>query len=235
MSNAVILSGHGRYDDPFHPFTDTSQALADLLVEEGLTVEIVHDTDARLAAGLADVDLLVVHTGDPWRSLVDATLLPERERRTPPPDVLAAERANLAEAVERGIGLLGMHAASASLRDLPQWHELLDGEWDAEFSFHPPLGTASVQVRSGTHPVVAGVADFELYDEKYTDLAIGEHVVPLVEHTYDGEQHPLVWAREIGRTRLVYDAFGHDMRSYDSPEHVTLLRNAVRWLLEERA
>ncbi|GLI26251.1 hypothetical protein ARHIZOSPH14_04930 [Agromyces rhizosphaerae] len=234
MANAVILSGHGRYDDPFHPFIDTSQALADLLVDEGFTVEIVHDTDARLAAGLDGVDLLVVHTGDPWRSLVDATLLPERERRTPAPDVLAAERANLAEAVERGIGLLGMHAAAASLRDLPQWRELLDGEWDGEFSFHPPMGVASLHVHRDAHPVVAGIDDFELVDERYTDLVLGEHVVPLVEHTYDDEQHPLVWAREVGRCRIVYDALGHDLRSYESPEHRRLLANAVRWLTEAR-
>ncbi|WP_353808996.1 ThuA domain-containing protein [Agromyces sp. SYSU T00194] len=235
MPTAVILSGHGRYDDPFHPFIDTSQALADLLVEEGLTVEIVHDTDARLAAGLDGVDLLVVHTGDPWRSLVDATLLPERERRTPAPEVLEAERANLAAAVERGIGLLGIHAAAASLRDLPQWRELLDGEWNSEVSFHPPLGVAELHVHRDAHPIVAGADDFSLVDERYTDLVLGEHVEPLVEHTYDGERHPLVWARETGRTRLVYDALGHDLRSYESPEHVALLRRAVAWLLEERA
>jgi len=28
----------------------------------------------------------------------------------------------------------------------------------------------------------------------------------------------------------VYDALGHDARSYDSPEHAEILRRSIRWL-----
>lgn len=45
-----------------------------------------------------------------------------------------------------------------------------------------------------------------------------------------GFRHPLVWAREFGRSRLVYDALGHDPRSYDSEGHRALIAQALGWL-----
>ena len=47
------------------------------------------------------------------------------------------------------------------------------------------------------------------------------------------EVHRLVWTRQNGRSRVLYDALGHDTTSYDSPGHVALLRRAVRWLLHD--
>ena len=52
----------------------------------------------------------------------------------------------------------------------------------------------------------------------------------LSEHEEDGMRHPLVWARELGRSRIVYDALGHDVRSYESAEHRELLTRALQWL-----
>jgi type 1 glutamine amidotransferase len=41
----------------------------------------------------------------------------------------------------------------------------------------------------------------------------------------------LLWAREYGRSRIVYDALGHDTRSYDSQAHRELIRRAALWAL----
>jgi hypothetical protein len=70
QSKALLLSGVGRYADPWHPFSETSAALADLLREAGYDVDIPADVDAALA-GLAAADdsdlpdLLVVNVGLP--------------------------------------------------------------------------------------------------------------------------------------------------------------------------
>ena len=52
----------------------------------------------------------------------------------------------------------------------------------------------------------------------------------LVVADHDGTAHPVVWVAP-GPGRIVYDALGHDVRSYDSPSRVDLLRREVRWLL----
>ena len=54
------------------------------------------------------------------------------------------------------------------------------------------------------------------------------HVLVVADH--EGAAHPVVWVAP-GPGRIVYDALGHDVRSYDSPSRVDLFRREVRWLL----
>ena len=55
-------------------------------------------------------------------------------------------------------------------------------------------------------------------------------IEPIAEHEEDGMRHPLIWARELGHSRLVYDGLGHDARSYESTAHRELLIRALDWL-----
>jgi type 1 glutamine amidotransferase len=45
----------------------------------------------------------------------------------------------------------------------------------------------------------------------------------------------VIWARENGTSRVVYDALGHDAATYDSVEHRAILTRAADWLLREPA
>jgi uncharacterized protein len=40
---------------------------------------------------------------------------------------------------------------------------------------------------------------------------------------------PLLWAREFGGGRVVYDALGHQPESYAVPGHREIVRRAIRW------
>ena len=50
-----------------------------------------------------------------------------------------------------------------------------------------------------------------------------------MSHEHDGRTHPLVLIGTTGRSRVVYDALGHDARSYDSAERRELLQREARW------
>ncbi|GAA1825826.1 ThuA domain-containing protein [Agromyces salentinus] len=217
MTDVVILSGGGRYADPWHPFAETSAALADLAREAGYEVDVRDDPDAALAALDPGVRVLVVNAGDPGDR--------------PPADerVVAAAEAALDAASERGVGILAMHAAAASLRDYAAFERALGGRWVPDVSWHPPIGRAHVHV-VGNHAIAEGLTDFTVVDERYTRLQLLATIEPIAEHEEDGTRHPLVWAREVGHSRLVYDALGHDVRSYESPEHRALLTRALAWL-----
>ena len=82
----------------------------------------------------------------------------------------------------------------------------------------------------GNHPVREGLDDFTVQDERYADLHLTDVIEPVAEHVEEGVRHPLIWGRELGRSRLVYDALGHDTRSYDSAEHRALIAQALVWL-----
>lgn len=220
---AIILSGAGRYADPWHPYPETSARLASLVAEAGYDVEVRDDVDAALATLGGDVRLLVVNAGDPDGPLPDGAP-PAGDRAAPAVDPAAFDAA-----IDRGIGILAMHSSAASLRDYPAFHHAVGGRWEDDVSWHPPFGEARVHL-VGNHAIREGLGDFTVDDERYTGLRLHDVIEPIAEHEEGGFRHPLVWAREFGRSRLVYDALGHDVRSYDSEGHRALIASALDWL-----
>lgn len=211
---AVIASGSGRYADPWHPFPATSALLAELLAESGFDATVEDDVDAALA-GLDAVDLLVVNAGDPWRDS-PIRLAPDH------PSVLG-----LADALGRGIGVLAVHNAVASLRDHPGWAAATGAIWVPEASWHPQFGTALIT--GVALPGSDAVNGFEVDDERYCSLQfVGEsHVVAW--HDGAAGLEPTAWVRRHGRSRVAVDVLGHDERSYASVGHRDLLRRLARW------
>ena len=229
MKTAIILSGSGRYSDPWHPFAETSAALAELVQAAGFSVEIADDIDPALARLDESVGLLVVNAGDPHGDSAPTDAAAESEHLRPDASVIDAGDAALAAALDRGIGILAMHRAAASLRDHPAFERVLGARWVDDVSWHPPIGEAAVHV-VGNHRIAEGLDDFTAVDERYTGFRFLDVIEPIAEHTEQGLRHPLVWAREVGRSRLVYDALGHDGRSYESAGHRELLARALDWL-----
>ena len=57
----------------------------------------------------------------------------------------------------------------------------------------------------------------EALDEQYLSLEVSPDVQVLVVADHEGAAHPVVWVGPRPRVGVVYDALGHDVRSYDSP------------------
>ncbi|MDR2895670.1 MAG: ThuA domain-containing protein [Propionibacteriaceae bacterium] len=224
MPQAMLISGGGRYADPWHDFNTTSRLLADLAREVGWDVTVVAERiDQALSSQLEGVDLLIVNTGDSWLNRDDAT--GEQYH----PSACRPGRQALAAALERGMSVLAMHASAASLRDYPQFRQALGGQWLAGHSWHPDFGRFPVRVLGDD--IVEGLCDFKVWDERYTNLMIDADVEPLLGGSDDQDDDlTLAWAHQYGRSRVVYDALGHDARSFDSKGHRSFLRRILNWL-----
>lgn len=212
-ARTVILSGSGRYADPWHPFPETTPRIRDILADAGHDVSVETDIDAGMRR-LGDADLVVVNAGDPWRN-----------------GARGADAASVAAfdaALDRGVGVLAMHCAVSSLRDYPRWAGLIGAVWLPSLSFHPPFGEMSVDVE----PAVA--ASFTLQDERYCALqGTGDREV-VAWHAGDDEgggREPAAWRRAAGRSRVAVDVLGHDARSYDSAGHAALVVALAEWAL----
>jgi type 1 glutamine amidotransferase len=216
MAYVLILTGGGDWNDPWHPFLETSGRLAELLAGEGHDVLVKSRFDAA-TLGLLDghgIELVVVNAGNAEQpSPDDAPLL-----------------AALQAFHDAGRPLLVMHVTATAFPELDGWERLLGGRWVRGATMHPDWAESSVHVETDSHPVVAGVDDFTVRDELYSYLRTSAAVRGLAWHEYEGLRHPLVWALD-GPGRVVYDALGHDAESYDAAEHPHLLANAVTWLL----
>ena len=221
LPRALLLTGTGRYQDPWHPFPDTSHSLAGLLGEAGFDVVVAGDVDAALewlASPWNWPDLLAVNVGLP---------------RDGSPSPSGAAAVGLKTWLAGRLPLLAAHVSSTSFTDLPEWAEGLGGHWVRGASLHPDYGLASVLVDASSGPVTLGIPDFELTDERYSRLETDPGITVHARHLHDEELHPLMWSHERpGGGRTFYDALGHDAASYESPEHRELLRRGITWLAE---
>ncbi len=210
MPRSLILSGGGAYGDPWHRFAATSERLAAVLAGLGHDVEISDQVAGRVA-DLAGWDLMVVNAAAG-------------------PGASAEAQAGLCTALDRGIGVLAIHVGACTLLGLPMWESVTGAAWVPGQSAHPKAGPGRIVTYPERHPICAPVTDFEIIDERYTNLRIASDIVSLADHEHAGGLHPLLWAREVGRSRVVTDVLGHDERSYDSDAHRQLISRAARWL-----
>ncbi|TCK26380.1 ThuA domain-containing protein [Pseudonocardia endophytica] len=217
---AIVLTGGPAGSS--HDFRATTARLSDLLADAGARVE-VHTGVEEAFAALPGATLLVVN------ALRWTMREPEHYRGRADVDGVSpsdASRAALTAHLASGSGVLAIHTAVLCFDDWPEWGDALGGAWVWGRSHHPPLGPP-VDVRvEGPHPLTDGVGGFRLVDEVYSDVDTAPEVVPLL--TAGGQ--PMLWAREHGGGRVVYDALGHHPPSYEVPEHREILRRAIEWL-----
>ena len=222
---AVIVSGGVAHD-----FEATSAELVRVLGEAGFDAVVETDVEAAftgLAAAPTARRPLVVLNLLRWTMQVER-YLDQRERWAI--SLSEPARAALAGHVHAGGGLLGLHGASICFDDWPGWRDLLGGVWTWGTSTHPPLGgPVEVRVARDAHPVVAGLGDFSVVDEVYGFLDRADDVTGLLFSPHGGTDHPLLWARQVGRGRVVYDALGHHVPSYAVPEHRLVVRRSAVW------
>lgn len=209
---ALIVSGSGRYSDPWHQFATTSALLAELLASAGFAVTIEDDLDTAMTR-LDGVSLLVVNAGDPWR---DVTPEP-----APTESVIGFRRA-----VKDGIAILAMHTTPATMRGYPDWAPTVGAVWLPGISTHPPIGSVDITIHD---PRFGGSDSLRVFDERYCHLQPIDRSEIVATHQVDGTTHPTAWVRTVGRARVAVDLLGHDERSYASEGHRALIVALAHW------
>jgi len=220
MKQAIIYSGADRYDGKFHDHAATSQRIAEILREI--------DIDARIrsfrpryirAEDLEGTDLVILNVAHGQQGPDDAD------------DAAWADAWQTIDTyVQHGGPLMLRHLSSAIFAHDPGWKHRIGGVWLPGTSMHPPISDAIVTVRTDAHPIVAGLSDFAIYDEMYSFLQTDPAITVLATHTFEGVEHPLIWATDAAGNRVVYDAIGHGVEAFESAGAVELLKREARWL-----
>jgi hypothetical protein len=224
---ALLLTGRGRYADPWHPFDRTSPQLAELAREVGFVVVQPDDVETALAdletGALALPDLVIADLGRPRDDLPS----PEAPLATAGLDLLVSSRP-----------LLAVHAAANTFPDSTSWADAVGGRWVPGTSWHPPQNEFTAIPAPDLAQPFDSLAPFTVTDERYLDLIAthGAERRELYRHVDDdGRLQPAVWVQERDGVRSAYDALGHDEESYRSEGHRTLVRTILRWLLTGRS
>lgn len=142
-------------------------------------------------------------------------------------DILNEEQQSaFREFIERGGGLVGVHAAVAG-------DVATEGGWPwygealcARFTNHSAIVEAAIDVEDPRNPSTAGLPKrWVRKDEWYNFIQSPRgkvHVLAsLDESTYKGGtmhgDHPVAWCKKIGRGRVWYTALGHTEASFTEP------------------
>jgi uncharacterized protein len=162
------------------------------------------------------------------------------------PDQEAAFKAFL----ENGGGYVGLHAAGDSSHKEWAWYtKQLIGADFTQHTMDPQFQAAKVNVEAKDHPAMLGLpASWSRTEEWYSfeksPRATGVAVLATVdENSYKPVgmfskdlrmgDHPSIWARCIGKGRVLYTIFGHRAEAFAEAETKLLLANATGWALRQ--
>ena len=217
-ARALVVSGGGRFVDPWHPFEDTSEALASVLRGRGCAVTVSADADAALAELRPEAlpSLLVLNIG--WYG-------PDRFSQPATQGVVAA--------LQHGLPTLLVHSTLTAFPDWPLWHEIAGGGWTHGTSYHPDYGSG-VALAHPDHPVSAGLGELKIIDERYTKLWVDDPASVFLQHEEEGSLHSLAWTRTWGGSPIIADALGHDAGAYRTAARTALLQRELDWLARTR-
>ncbi len=198
-----------------HDSIDTAVQVMNSMAGSGdLAVTVIDDVSGIDATRLAGHDVLffALTTGE----------LP----------LTAGQKMAIVNFVSGGGGFLGVHSATDTLYDWPEYGSLVG----ARFNGHPWTQPATVVVENQQHPATAGLgASFVVNEEFYV---FQDNPRPRVEVLLRLDaasvgttgDFPLAWAQTVGTGRSYYNALGHFPATWQDTRFQSQIRGAIRWL-----
>lgn len=209
-----ILMVYGGW--PGHDPKETTHLFAGLLEDAGMDVTLSETLDSFLDEDLmASVDMVT-----PINTMSSIT---------------NEQEAGLLNAVrERGVNVGGWHGGMAdAFRNNTEYQFMVGGQWVA----HPGnIINYRVNVNDQSHPVTAGIPDFDMHSEQYymhtdpsnevlaTTTFSGDHA-----YWIDGCVMPVVWTRHYGKGKIFYSSLGHVIGDFEVPEAREIVRRGLLW------
>ncbi|GAA2752483.1 ThuA domain-containing protein [Amnibacterium kyonggiense] len=225
--NALIV--RGGWDG--HMPVETTDSFVPFLEDNGFTVTIEESNEVYAdAARMADVDLIV-------QVVTMSEISPEA-------------LAGLIAAVRAGTGMVGWHGGIAdSYRNSADYLQLIGGQFAHHASVNPPEQatgeqsdnyehyTVEITDLGRSHPVTAGVDDFELTTEQYWVLSDEYNQVlattTQAKRDWDAWDRPVtfpaVWTRQWGEGRIVVSTPGHRIEIVQDPSVRKIIEQGLLW------
>ena len=138
----------------------------------------------------------------------------------------------LLDFLARGGGFVGVHSATDTLYEWPDYGRLVG----AYFKEHPWTQPATVVVEDTAHPAMAGVPGaFAIREEFYTfrdNPRPRVHVLLRLDAASVGASgdYPLAWVQQVGQGRASYNALGHFSETWSDPRFQRQVAGAIRWV-----
>ena len=211
----VITGGHDYHKEQFN------QMLSSL--GENITFQIVEFPaayDMFLPENRDKYDVLVFY--HMWQDITD-------------------EQAKMfSECIREGKPLVALHHSICAYDDWPEYYNIIGGKY-----FHKPTVVKGkeypacsyihdlhfrVNIAGKSHPVTAGLTDFDIFDETYKGYYVEPGVTPLLL-TDEKSSNPVIgWTKQYGKARVVTIQSGHDIPTFENPSFRKLFKQSIEWV-----
>lgn len=205
----IVTGGHGFKAEPFFQIFKDNPEITYTAASQVKSAE-AYDRD-----DLSKFDVLVLY---------DA-----------PREITEAQKARFLEFFERGAGVIVLHHAFLSYPFWPDYQRIAGGRY-VYLKEQIASGLASsnykgdvdipVTIAALDHPVTAGLHDFLLHDELYTNMHMQSDVTPLLK---TGDEL-LAWARMEKKSRVVGVILGHGPSAYQNANFRQFLAQSIHWV-----
>jgi uncharacterized protein len=154
-------------------------------------------------------------------------------------DMDDAQKADLLSFVrDDGKGFIGIHSATITFVSWPDYGKMIGGYFDGH-----PWGTfdAPLVVEDAGFPGMSNLpSSFTLKDEIYQIkdfsrenvrvlLSLDASKVDLSKRGIHRKDFPVIWARDYGKGRVLYNGLGHTQEVWDRPEIRKMWLEMVQW------
>jgi type 1 glutamine amidotransferase len=167
---------------------------------------------------------------DDLRSRYDVVIMYDFTR-----DLDEQGRKNLRAFVEGGKGVVVLHHALLDYQDWSWWtDEAVGGSYRLKREGDRPSSTVKNNERmavkpQGTHPVLSGIAPFDVVDECYKRMRFSDRVQPLLTTDNPNSDTVLAWVGPTPGLKVVAIQLGHGPAAFRNPTYRALIHNAILW------
>ncbi len=145
----------------------------------------------------------------------------------------------LLDFVRSGHGFVGIHSASDTCYNWPEYGEMLGGYFDG----HPWHQWVKINVEDTTHPATRHFGQsFWINDEIYQYknfsrarvhvlLSLDNSSVDVNRSNHPVKDFPISWCRRYGKGRVFYTGLGHDRDVWLNPRFQRHLVNGICWAM----
>ena len=150
-----------------------------------------------------------------------------------PTKITDRQKARFLELFDRGIGVIVLHHAYLSYPMWSDYERIAGGKYIYQTEQMVNGITSStykgdvdipVTVVAKDHPITAGLSDFVLHDELYSNMHMLNNAQPLLKN---GDQW-LAWYRTEKKSRVFGTIVGHGC--YEDPNFRKLIAQSIRWV-----
>ena len=151
-----------------------------------------------------------------------------------------AQKTAFLDWIKSGKFFMGLHSATDTFYKWPEYGEMIGGY----FNKHPWTQDVEVTIKTEdrTHPVsrhlpegwsmkeeIYQIKDFIGRDKAHVLVSLDQTKTDMTRPGVEAKDFPLVWWRDYGKGKVMYNAMGHRPDVWTSEWYQTMIVNAIKW------